>query len=294
MVVSDGRRPGYSVGMTNFELAQTMVRLGAVTATAFDGGGSSTLAFDGRLLSRPSDRGGERAVSNALQLMYYGVYSPAPEPVISPNGDGYAERQRELSYKVVRPSNVTATLFGPSGEPAWTETLLREPGTYPVPFPPAPPADPAAEPVVPTEGRWRLEVTSTDDLGRQSQTAQVFRVNNTLGFPRLSRRNLTVGKGRRQVIRAGVTLTRAARVIATVETRSGVKVATIAVRRLPAGRYAASWRGTTRGGRFFVYGGTYQVRFRATNELGAVEVVSRPFRVTRAAPPKKKPAKPRS
>ena len=76
MVVTDGRRPGYSVGMTNFELAQTMVRLGAVTGSAFDGGGSSSLAFDGKLLNRPSDRGGERPVSNALQLMYYGVYSP--------------------------------------------------------------------------------------------------------------------------------------------------------------------------------------------------------------------------
>jgi hypothetical protein len=96
------------------------------------------------------------------------------------------------------------------------------------------------------------------------------------------------------VIRAGVTLTRAARVVATVETKTGVKVATIAVRRLPAGRYSASWRGTTRGGRFFVYGGMYQVRFRATNSLGAVEVVSRPFRVTRAAPLKQKTAKPRS
>ena len=31
MVVVDGRRPGYSVGMTNFELAQALVRLGAVT-----------------------------------------------------------------------------------------------------------------------------------------------------------------------------------------------------------------------------------------------------------------------
>ena len=60
MVVTDGRRPGYSVGMTNFELAQTLVRLGAVTASAFDGGGSTTLAFDGTLLNRPSDPGGER------------------------------------------------------------------------------------------------------------------------------------------------------------------------------------------------------------------------------------------
>ncbi|MGH3073270.1 MAG: phosphodiester glycosidase family protein [Gaiellaceae bacterium] len=290
MVVADGRRAGYSVGMTNFEFAQTMVRLGAVTGSALDGGGSSSLAFDGQLLSRPSDRGGERPVSNALQLMYYGVFAAAPEPVISPNGDGYAERQRELSYKVVRPSDVTATLFAPGGEPAFTETLRREPGTYPVAFPPVP-IDPTVEPGPPAEGRWRLEVNATDDLGRPSTTTQTFAVNNTLGFPRLSRRNLTVGKGRKQVIRAGVTLTRPARVVATVETKSGVKVATIAVRRLPAGRYSAGWRGTTRGGRFFVYGGMYQVRFRATNELGAVEVVSKAFRVTRPAPLKKKKPK---
>ena len=42
-----------------------------------------------------------------------------------------------------------------------------------------------------------------------------------------------------------------------------------------------------------VYGGMYAVRFRATNELGAVEVVTPAFRVIRAAPvPVKKP-KPR-
>ena len=289
MVVTDGRRPGYSVGMTNFELAQTMVRLGAVTGSAFDGGGSSSLAFDGKLLNRPSDRGGERPVSNALQLMYYGVYAPTPDAVISPNGDGFAERQRELTYKVVRPSSVTATLVAPSGATAFTETLLQQPGTYPVAFPPAP-ADPTAEPASPAEGRWRLDVTATDDLGRTSSTSQKFTVNNTLGFARLSRRSLVVRVRGKQTIAAGVTLTRAARVTATVETTTGVKVATIAVRRLPAGRFAASWRGTTRGGKFLVYGGMYVVRFRATNELGAVEVVTPAFRVIRAAPaPKQKP-----
>jgi hypothetical protein len=279
MVVVDGRRPGYSVGMTNFELAQTLVRLGAVTGSALDAGGSSTLAFDGTLLNRPSDPGGERAVSTSLQLMYYGVYAPAVEPVLSPNGDGWLEGQRELTYKVVRPSNVTASLVGPDGAAVFTETLQREPGVYPVPFQ----ADGAAE------GRWRLEVAATDDLGRQSRATQLFTVNNTLGFPRLSRRNLVVRQGGKQSIVAGVTLTRPARLTATVETRTGVKVATIAVRRLPAGRYSTSWRGTTRGGRFLVYGGMYQVRFRATNELGAVDVVSKAFRVTRAAPLKKPP-----
>jgi hypothetical protein len=289
MVVTDGRRPGYSVGMTNFELAQTLVRLGAVTGSAFDGGGSTTLAFDGTLLNRPSDRTGERPASTALQLMYYGVYAPTPDAVISPNGDGFAEQQRQLSYKVVRPSTVTATLVAPGEVPVFTESLEREPGTYPVAFPPAP-ADPTLPPAPLAEGRWRLDVTANDDLGRASTTSQTFTVNNTLGFARLSRRTLVVRVRGTQTIQAGVTLTRAARVTATVETTTGVQVATISIRRADAGRFLASWRGTTRGGRSLVYGGLYVVRFRATNELGPVDVVSTPFRVIRAAPvPLKKP-----
>ncbi len=289
LVVADGHRPGYSVGMTNFELAQTLVRLGAVTGTAMDGGGSSTLAFDGKLLNRPSDAGGERPSTNALQLMYYGVYAPTPDAVVSPNGDGFAETQRQLSYKVVRPSEVTATLVGPGEVPVFTESLHRDPGTYPVAFPPAP-ADPLAEPTAPAEGRWRLDVTATDDLQQASTTSQRFTVNNTLGFAKLSRRTLVVRVRGKQTIRAGVSLTRPARVTATVETKSGVQVATISIRRAPAGRFLASWRGTTRGGRSLVYGGMYVVRFRATNELGAVDLLSTPFRVIRAAPvPVKKP-----
>ena len=105
---ADGRRrtvasPATASGMTNFELAQTLVRLGAVTGSALDAGGSSTLAFDGTLLNRPSDPGGERPVSTSLQLMYYGAVVAPPVPVVSPNGDGVDETQR-LSYKVVAPS----------------------------------------------------------------------------------------------------------------------------------------------------------------------------------------------
>ena len=274
--------------MTNFELAQTLVRLGAVTGSAFDGGGSTTMAFDGKLLNRPSDPGGERPTSTGLQLMYYGVYAPAAEPVISPNGDGVAERQRQLSYKVVRPSSVTATLVGPGEVPAFSEVVTRQPGTYPVAFPPAP-ADPTAEPAAPAEGRWRLEVSATDDTGQTSTTSQKFTVNNTLGFAKLSRRSLVVRVRGKQTISAGVTLARPARVLATVETRSGVRVASIALRRLPAGRFRATWKGTTLGGKSFAYGGTYVIRFRATNELGAVELTTQAFRVIRAAPLPKKP-----
>ena len=143
--------------MTNFELAQALVRLGAVSAI---GAGRRRLLGDG-LQRHPAEppSNGEQATSTALQLVYYGVYAPTPEPFISPNGDGVAERQRALSYKVVRPSNVTATLVGPGEVTAFTETLDQQPGTYPVAFPPAP-LDPTLPPAPPAEGRWRLDVSA--------------------------------------------------------------------------------------------------------------------------------------
>ncbi|HWN22953.1 MAG TPA: phosphodiester glycosidase family protein [Gaiellaceae bacterium] len=290
MVATDGRRPGYSVGMTNFELAQTLVRLGAVTGSAFDAGGSTTVAFEGELLNRPSDPSGERAVSTSLQLMYYGTVARSERPVVSPNGDGVDETQ-QLLYKVVRPSTVTATLTAPGGQVAFTETIVREPGTYAVAFPPAS-ADPNVPPAAPAEGRWQLAVTAADDIGRTSKTSERFTVNNTLGDVKLARRKITVRARGKQFIQAGVNVTRAARLRVTVETRSGVQVATIAVRRITEpGRFLVRWRGTTRGGRALVYGGDYVLRFRAGNELGVTELTSRPFKVVRAAPPKKKPKK---
>ena len=105
-----------------------------------------------RQAAEPPVRLGRRApVPNALQLMYYGVYAPTADAVVSPNGDGFAETQRQLSYKVVRPSTVTATLVGPGEVPAFTETVEREPGTYPVAFPPAP-ADPLGGAAAPGRG----------------------------------------------------------------------------------------------------------------------------------------------
>ena len=130
MVAVDGRQPGYSAGVTNLELAQAMMQLGAVTASALDAGGSTTMAFDGKLLNSPSDRGGERSVAEALLISYTGVYvPPLPESVVSPNGDRVADVQ-SLSYKVVRPSNVQASLVGPDGVPVQVDAGQRTPGTY--------------------------------------------------------------------------------------------------------------------------------------------------------------------
>ena len=55
-------------GMTLRELAGVMAKLGAQTAMNLDGGGSSAIVVNGRLLNSPSD-GGERAVSNALLVV---------------------------------------------------------------------------------------------------------------------------------------------------------------------------------------------------------------------------------
>jgi exopolysaccharide biosynthesis protein len=109
----DGSQSGWSAGATNFELALEMAELGSVTAVALDGGASSAMAFDGKLLSRPS--GPERPLGDALVVAYGGVYLPPPlGPVLTPNADGVSDRQR-LEYRVVRPSTVTVNLLGPDG-----------------------------------------------------------------------------------------------------------------------------------------------------------------------------------
>jgi hypothetical protein len=67
-VLVDGRQPPYSAGMSLRELTDFFSRIGASNALNLDGGGSSTLVVDGRVVNRPSDAQGERAVANALVL----------------------------------------------------------------------------------------------------------------------------------------------------------------------------------------------------------------------------------
>ena len=68
LVAVDGRRQD-SVGMSLEELTDFMKALGASDALNLDGGGSTTLVVDGRVVNRPSDKEGERAVSNVLLLL---------------------------------------------------------------------------------------------------------------------------------------------------------------------------------------------------------------------------------
>jgi len=153
----DGGRPGYSSGMTSFELALAMMRFGAVSACGLGTGAPAALAFDGKLLSRPSDSRGESPVADALLFLYDGVFSPAPAPTVA------LGKTQALAYKVVRRSTVSARLSGPGG----TTTLdagVRDPGTYKFDW------------TATAEGRWTFSVDAVDDLGRASGTDRPFTV----------------------------------------------------------------------------------------------------------------------
>lgn len=68
IVVADGRT-SQSPGLTMQELAQTFIDLGATFAYNLDGGGSSALWFQNKIVNKPTFDGtrfGERAVSDAL------------------------------------------------------------------------------------------------------------------------------------------------------------------------------------------------------------------------------------
>jgi phosphodiester glycosidase len=65
----DGRRPGWSVGLSYREGATLMSALGATDAVNLDGGGSVTVVIHGRVVNRPSDLSGERPVADSLEVV---------------------------------------------------------------------------------------------------------------------------------------------------------------------------------------------------------------------------------
>lgn len=72
IVVSDGRTDE-SEGLTLYQLAEVMKQYGATTAYNLDGGGSSTLYFNGQVINNPTTNGNtisERAVSDIVYIGY--------------------------------------------------------------------------------------------------------------------------------------------------------------------------------------------------------------------------------
>jgi hypothetical protein len=248
-----------------------MERLGAVTAIGFDGGGSSTMAFNGRVLNRPSD-GRPRAVASALFVFYYGIYAPSlPRAVVTPNRDGVGDTT-VASAKLVRRSSVVVSLVRPNGTLAWRYRGVRDPGVV---------RRVVGVPGM-TEGRWRWVAEATESYsGRVSRMTRTFVVNRTLGHLRLSKERMRVVAGKGGSLRASVGVTRRARVNVSVRTTSGRVVRVLFRGTIGSGRHSWRWGGRN-ASRKVVPSGTYTVRVVGRNGLGTVALADG-VRVVRVA-----------
>ncbi len=67
MITADGRSES-SAGIDLYDLAAYLLSLGATDAMNLDGGGSTTMFVDGKVVNKPSDKEGERKVSDAILI----------------------------------------------------------------------------------------------------------------------------------------------------------------------------------------------------------------------------------
>jgi flagellar hook assembly protein FlgD len=230
------------------------------------------MAFEGELLSRPSDTSGERMVAESLLVSYFGVHAPQPEPSFSPNGDGAGDKQT-LGFKIVKPSTVNATLTGPGGVVRTLDAGERKPGLYEFDW--SGRANGTPEP----EGRWRLDVAATDSEGRASSARRFFMLNNTLGFITVNPLRATIHRRRGGRVAIGFQLTRPARVDVTITSKTGQLLRVVRRGRAPAGRVVVNWNGKYPNGKA-VFSGTYVAKVTAYSSGGRSDL-ARSFRVRR-------------
>jgi hypothetical protein len=258
LVAVDGGQPGYSVGLTAYELGQAMARLGAVTAAGVEAGDDVTVAFDGQLLNHP--RNGEHAVREALLVQYFGIYAAEPPLPLLTGEPGKTEEP--LSYKVVRPALVTAQLIGPDGVAHVLEANVQhDPGSYPFTFS-----------AFDKEGTWHWNVTAVDDLKRTSTIDRTFRYDTTL-------RALVAPRPAHGAATFRFTLSRPASVELRIETRGGVAIRALAAVSLQPGPQSLTWDGRLPLGSK-AFGGAYVAHLVVTSDVGASDITA-PFGFTR-------------
>ncbi len=66
LLVIDGRQPGYSLGATLIDVQNILYEQGAYVAANLDGGSSSTLFYNGKVVNKPCDMLGERMIPTAF------------------------------------------------------------------------------------------------------------------------------------------------------------------------------------------------------------------------------------
>jgi hypothetical protein len=260
LVGVEGPNPAYSLGMSNYELAVELSRLGATIAYGLGAGSASGIAFDGSLLTRPSSRAAPK-VSDALVLSYSGVYAAPPSTtVLSPNGDGVGDTET-LLYRVVRPSNVVATLAGPGGAEVTLRDGTDSPGLHAVAWNGTSGGSPAPE------GTWMFTVTGTNDQNVTTTAQRTFSLDNTLS-------SLALTLDSHGLPTATFKLTRTATVLVQIQRPNGIAVATLRSGAQPAGTEQVTWNGRIR--RHRAPGGHYQVVVQAASSVGTSSLAA-PF-----------------
>jgi flagellar hook assembly protein FlgD len=192
---------------------------------------------------------------------------------VSPNGDGVDDTQT-FTYTLLEPSTVTATLLGPDGV---TRTLVQDAeqaGVHAIQWN----AETAAgTPEV--EGSWKFTVAAVDDQGHATSADREFDLNDTLGSlqvtPAAARLHANT-----TAVTATFQLAHPASVIATVETRTGVVIATLLDSKLQPGPQQVVWDGKAATGSL-AFTGAYQVHVAAVNSIGSVSLIA-PFTARRS------------
>jgi len=65
-LVVDGRQPGFSAGLKGNELGELLLKYGVVNAAMLDGGASTEMIVDGRIVNKPSFKGEERPLAGGI------------------------------------------------------------------------------------------------------------------------------------------------------------------------------------------------------------------------------------
>jgi flagellar hook assembly protein FlgD len=196
------------------------------------------------------------------------VYAAAPSAdVVSPNGDGVDDSET-FSYKLIAPSQVTATLTGPGGAQLTLAQDAEQPGVHTVAWNGQPS----------TEGQWKFVVSGTDAGGHTTTAERDLLLDDTLGALQVSPSSGRLAAGATAVT-ATFQLAHAATVSATIETRTGIVVATLVNKRLQPGAQSLPWNGRLWTGAL-AFTGAYQVHVVATNSIGAASLVA-PFTARR-------------
>ncbi len=207
-----------SRGMTMAEQAALLVSLGARTAVGMDGGGSALMSIRDSLVTPWAS---ERAISDAVVVSYDGVQLSAPNPFISPNGDGVAERTLTTA-RAPTAGTVRVTLAHPNGRAV---KML-----YAGPLGPAGRKITLAQSTLRAkDGRYRViaRFVPGDGSGPTAQSQNVT-VDRTLGFLRLRK----IGKAPATKLQIGFKLAKAARTTIVVRDAKGGSVKVIFRNRL--------------------------------------------------------------